>query len=176
MMMNNKKKISKDVIQTVIFTVLIIISFAVQCTVLPFLNVPFPVFLLLPLTVGIAMFKKEFFGFFFGLLAGALWDLAASLTDGTLALFLSAYACAVGLLSKYILRNTLLNTLILTFSACFIYSTISLVLIPGSLSYEVCKQLISTVYLPGSISAVILAVPIYFIVRATTLKFKDETI
>ncbi len=84
-------------------------------------------FLLIPLTVSIAMFEKEFAGMFFGLLAGALWDLASPVTDGVFALFFTVTACACGLLTHYVFRNSLRGAALLTTAVFILFCGIGVI-------------------------------------------------
>lgn len=71
-------------------------------------------FLLIPAAVSAAIYEKEFAGTFFGILCGALWDLASPVTDGVFTLIFAVCACACGLLSHYVFRNTLAAALLQT--------------------------------------------------------------
>ncbi len=172
----NKRVHTRRIVRRLIFVLMIITAYIIQCSVLPLLNAPVPVFILIPLLISVAMFEKEFSGFFFGVLTGALWDTAASLPDGILALTMSFFAGFTGLMSRYIIRNTLLNTLILSLAGCIAYSAMSLILVPGSLSAAAAEELIKTVYIPGCASALALAIPVYFTVRAIAMRLREETV
>lgn len=172
----DKKNLKKSIIKRVLYALLIFSAFLIQCTVLPLTDIHFPIFILLPTLVCVAIFEKEFSGFFYGLFAGLLFDLASPLTDGLFALLLSAYACAVGLFGKYLLRNTPANVTILTFIGSVFYCVLSIILIPGTVTYSNLITLLETIWLPAVISAVILSIPMYFTVRAIALKLRDETI
>lgn len=78
------------------------------------------VLLLVPLTVSVSIFEKEFAGMFFGLLGGALYDLASPTPDGVYALLFAILGCAVGLMMHYVFRNTLLTALLMTLSFALI--------------------------------------------------------
>ena len=65
------------------------------------------VFLLIPMASAAAFFEREFAGAAFGLLCGALWDLASPAPDGVFALTFAVGAAAVGLLARYKFRRTL---------------------------------------------------------------------
>lgn len=172
----NKKTHYRHILRRIIFALFTVTAFILQCTVLPLSGLSFPVFLLIPLLVSVAMFEKEFSGFFFGLFAGALWDTASTLPDGLLAFFISFYGFLSGLLSRHLLRNTLLNALILSASGLVLYSALALFAIPGSLPVEAYINLIKSIYLPGGAFALLLNVPIYFTVRAVSLKFREASI
>ena len=80
------------------------------------------ILLLIPLTVIIAMFEKEFVGIIYGILAGCIWDLSTATSDGMKALFLALTGCICGLLIRYIIRNTLLSALALCSTATLLFS------------------------------------------------------
>ena len=172
----NKKMHTRRIVRRLLFTIFIIVAFILQCSILPLLHTPFPVFILIPLIISVSMFEKEFSGFFFGVLTGALWDTASVLPDGLLALVLSTFSFFTGLISKYLIRNTLLNNLIICIICCIAFSTVPIICIPGSLPETTVKNLINTTYVPGCVATIILAVPIYFITRAIALKLREETI
>lgn len=69
---------------------------------------------IVPLTVAVCAFEGEFTGLFFGMLGGALYDLASPAPDGIYALLFAALGCAVGLCMHYLFRGTLLSALLLT--------------------------------------------------------------
>lgn len=172
----DKKNLKKNITKRLLYALLIFSAFLIQCTVLPLTDIPFPILILLPTLVCVAMFEKEFSGFLYGLFAGLLFDLVSPLTDGLFALLLSAYACAVGLFAKYLLRNTPANVTILTFIGSVFYCILSIILIPGTVTYANLIILIKTIWLPAVISAVVLSIPIYFTVRAIALNLREETV
>ncbi len=77
------------------------------------------VFLLIPLSVSISMFEYEFSGMLYGLLCGALWDLSSAIPDGIYALYFTIFACTAGLLTHYLLRNTLISAAVLNIAGTF---------------------------------------------------------
>lgn len=172
----NKRINTRRIIRKAIFAVFIIVAFSVQCTVIPLLDAPFPIFILIPILTSVTLFEKEFSGFFFGLLTGALWDLCSTVPDGIMAFYLSTYAFITGLLSRYLIRNTLLNNLILNSLSLILYCIFSILFIPGSLPGSITENLIKSIYLPGCITTILLAVPIYFIIRSVALRLREETI
>lgn len=169
-----QKKLTTQAVRRLIFVLITVFCHIVQFTWLPRLNIPFPVFLLIPLLVSTSMFEREFTGMLLGLLTGALWDLASPLTDGFLALFFTVFGCICGLLSHYIMRNTLLTAMVLTTAGTFTYSAITILyhcLINGFTAWG---QIILKVYLPALVTAVLLTVPFYFLVRKTVKHFRSD--
>ena len=120
------------------------------------------------------MYEKEFAGLFFGFLAGALWDLASPLTDGLLALFFAVLAYVIGLLSKYILRNTLLCQIVLTVITSAVYSIFMLLYTGFSSGIAILRHLTLGTYLPAVLLTVITSIPVYFIIRRTAIKFRYD--
>ena len=69
--------------------------------------------LLIPAVVCIAMFERDMAGMFFGLFAGALWDIHASGASFN-ALYLFAVGFICGTLINTIMRNNIVTALILS--------------------------------------------------------------
>lgn len=84
-------------------------------------------FLLIPLSVSIAMFEKEISGMFFGLLTGILWDISSPVTDGVFALFFTLTAFTCGLLTHYIFRNSLKAAAVFTTAEFVLFCGVSLI-------------------------------------------------
>ena len=130
------KKLTLHFIRRLIYVLLTVAAYLFQCAFLPRTGFPLPVFFLIPLLISVSLFEHEFSALFFGLLTGALWDLASPVTDGALALIFAFTACLTGLLSHYILRNTLLNTLLLTAIVSIIYSLITELFFASALDFQ----------------------------------------
>lgn len=83
-------------------------------------------FLLIPLSVCIAMFEKELAGALLGLFAGALWDSVSGTADGYYTFFFMLVGAVCGFLINVLMRNHLLTALILcaltslAFSAAYV--------------------------------------------------------
>lgn len=107
-----KKEALLPVMRRTLLALMVVFTAVLQNTV--FSAGRISAFLLIPAAVSVAIFEKEFSGMFFGLLCGALWDLASPVTDGVFALVFAVCACACGLLSRYIFRNTLASALLMT--------------------------------------------------------------
>lgn len=121
MRLENKNKILRRIIMVVFMAV----TFLFQNTGGLF---PAPAgvhaILLIPLTVCISMFEREFAGLFFGLFAGAMLDSfsADSICFSSVALTVVGFAC--GALITYLMRNNLLCATILTVLFTFLYNTL----------------------------------------------------
>ncbi|MBR2410507.1 MAG: rod shape-determining protein MreD [Clostridia bacterium] len=168
------KKLLMPVLRRGSFVLLILASFIIQFTLLPKAGISASVYLLIPVSVCIAMFEKEFSGLFFGLLAGALWDLASPVTDGSLALFFALSGCIAGLLTHYLLRNTLLTAIILSFLQSVIYTFILQIYFIESFSFEMFSVLLKEHYIPPVLLASLLSIPVYFLIRKLSGIFHSE--
>ncbi len=168
------KGFTSAAIRRLIFTALIFMSFILQFTVIPRTQLPVPVLILIPLGISVSMFEKEFSGMFFGLLTGALWDLASPVTDGVLALIFTFFFCLAGLLTHYILRNTLLTAILFTLSGSVLYSLFIQLFFSESITAEVFGELLTDTLIPSSLIAVLICIPVYFLVRRISKRFHPE--
>ncbi len=173
--MKNKKAVL-SISGKIIYVVLFLISFIFQFNFFPRLGIEFPVFLLIPLTVTVAMHEREFSGLLFGLFAGALWDIASPLPDGSLAFIFAVFACIIGLLIHYVLRNTLLSALLLSIIFNLIYCLYSHLFSMSGFDYEFTKALILTHYFPALLFSFIITIPDYFLIRTISKFIQTEKI
>ena len=115
--MRTKERIY-PVFRRVIYIALFVLTGVVQNTLLGMRgSILLP---LIPLTVAVCVFEHEYAGFFFGLLGGALYDLASPAADGIYAIVFAVLGCAAGLVMHYLFRGTLLSAFLLTliFALC----------------------------------------------------------
>ncbi len=171
--MKNKKAVL-NISGKIIYIVLFVVSYIFQFLFLPRLGINFPVLLLIPLTISVSMYEREFSGLFFGLLAGALWDIASPLPDGSLALIFSVLACITGLLIHYMLRNTLLTALLISFIFTVFYSLITYLFSASGFNYAFLKDVSVTHYMPSLLFSVIITIPDYFLVRTVSKLIQTE--
>lgn len=173
--MKNKKTLL-SILRKTVFLLLIAIAYIFQCALIPKTAFPFPVFLLIPLTLSVSMFEYEFSGLFFGLFAGALWDLASPLPDGLLAFLFALTAATAGLLSHFVLRNTLFGALLLSTVTSFLYSLICILYFSSSMDFYDFRDTFISYYIPAVIISAVLTVPFYFSVRALSVKLRHDKI
>lgn len=128
--------------------------------------------LLIPLTVSIAMFEREFAGLFFGLLAGAMLDAFSSDSICFHAISLTIIGFAAGALIKYMMRNNFVCAMILSAAFTFIYNTLYFVLYSAFDGIEKPFIIYLRYFLPAVIYTVIFTPLYYFIVREISKKFK----
>ena len=124
-------------------------------------------FMLLSITVSISIYEKESAGMFFGLLAGALWDLASPAPDGVFALFFTAAGCLCGLLSHYVVRTSLFSAVVLT-TATYIPPLLLCVIFRSFIKDPDGVHYYLTVIGPRSLAAALLLLPLsYYPVKLT---------
>lgn len=134
------------------------------------------VFLLVPLSVSISMFEHEFSGMLYGLLCGALWDLSSAIPDGIYALYFTIFACIAGLLTHYILRNTLISAVVLN-----IFGTLGVCLLNfifNCLAKDAADiwNTVKFFYIPSFLLTVAVIPFIYFPIRFLERKIRTKTI
>ena len=127
--------------------------------------------ILLPLTVIIAMFEKEFAGILYGILAGCLWDISTTTADGMKALFLALTGCVCGLLVRYIMRNNLMSALVLCGSASIVFNILHwcTYVLPNT---EGMLRALFLFYIPQILLSILAVIPLYFLLRALEKKYK----
>jgi len=125
--------------------------------------------LLLPLMVCIAMLEKSLTGTLFGILAGALWDVALARGDGFHALFFMLASSGVCILMNYLMRNNLVTALILSSGTIVLYGLVHwLIFFVLSGADGVWLQL-ARFYLPSMVYS-FLFTPIFYMLLRSILK------
>lgn len=121
------EEISKknNIKRKVFFVFLLIITFLLQTTK-GFFPAPFGIhaLLLIPATVCIAMFEREFSGIFYGLLAGMMLETVSSDTVVFNSVFFTLIGFLTGMLITYLMRNNLVTAFIFTLAASFILNSL----------------------------------------------------
>lgn len=168
-LLENKNKI----IRRVIFAVLMLLTFMFQNTGVLF---PSPAgihaLLLLPLTVCIGMFEREFAGLFFGLFAGAMLDAFSSNTICFHSIAFTLFGFTAGALTTYLMRNNFLCALILTAIFTFAHNTVYFFIFCAFDGADN-QILVYLRYFFLSVLYTVLFTPVYyFFVRAVTKKYK----
>lgn len=154
-----------------LFSTLVFLLFIVVCHLLQ--NTPhmFPeimgarCFLLLPLTVCIAMFLHNLPATLLALFAGALWDSSAAVLDGYNAIFFLLSSTGIALLMNYLMRNNLWSAAILGALTILLYGTLHWLFfiilrgVPGGAILYV------TYYLPSALYTFLFTPVFYFLLR-----------
>lgn len=130
--------------------------------------------LLIPLTICIAMFEREFAGIFFGLLSGVMIDSFSSQSVVFNSLFFTVIGFTAGALITYLMRNNLLCATIMTAVASVFYSTLSFVVYSAFDPIENHFIFFLRYYLSSAIFTVLMTPVYYIIVRAIFKEFKEN--
>ncbi len=130
--------------------------------------------LLIPLTICIAMFEREFAGIFFGLLSGVMLDSFSSQSVIFNSLFFTVIGFCAGALITYLMRNNLLCATILTAVSAFIYSTLSFIVYCAFDTIEKPFIFFLRYYFASAVFTVLMTPLYYVIVRAVFKEFKEN--
>ncbi len=128
--------------------------------------------LLIPLTVCISMFEREFAGIFFGLLAGAMLDGFSSQATVFSSLFFTVIGFSAGALITYLMRNNLMCATIMTAVSAFLYTAFIFIIYKAGDPVASPAFIYFRYYLTSAIYSVILTPVYYLIVRAISKHFK----
>ncbi len=129
--------------------------------------------LLIPAVICIAMFERDVAGMFFGLFAGALWDMHASGASFN-ALFLLTVGFICGTLINTIMRNNIVTAFLLTVIFVPLYEVGYWFFhyIAGGL--DMAWFMLLRYYLPGIAYTVVLLPVMFILVRAVEKIFVEE--
>ena len=169
------KALGATYMRRAIMVLLIYFAYIIQCTYLPRTGITIPVMLIIPVVFSASMFEKEIPGMLMGLFAGALWDMASPLPDGTLALMFAVLCCITSLFTRYLIRNTLLGALTVNAAASVIFTIPSVISIIGDMDYNMLSGVILGKYIPGIIITLLITPPCYFAVRKISLRLRHDT-
>ena len=122
-------------------------------------------FLLIPLTVTIAMNEKSMGGLSFGLLAGVLWDVATVRGDGFYSVTLALAGFTAGVAVSYIVRNNILASLLLSGGACFFVTVSYWLIFIFIRGYEGAFSMLMSFYLPSAVYSLAFTAVYYYIVK-----------
>ena len=128
--------------------------------------------LLIPLTICIAMFEREFAGIFYGLAAGVMLDAFSSQSTVFNSLFFTIIGFGAGALITYLMRNNLLCATIMTSLSSFLYTIILYFIYIDFTAIDKPFLVFLKYYFASAIYTVILTPVYYFIVRAVSKQFK----
>jgi len=161
------RKNSKSFIKWSLYTVILIILYALQTTP-HFLEIGrIKPFLILPLAVCISLFESEMGSAVFGLVTGFLWDFSSGKIFGFYGIIIMICCVVITLLSMYLVRVNLINAIITVAAVCFILSIWDFVFYYLIWGYENVMLSFWQLIL-SSLYTVIFAPPLYFIVRRVT--------
>lgn len=128
--------------------------------------------LLIPLTICIAMFEREFAGIFFGLASGVMIDAFSSESVVFNSLFFTVIGFGAGALITYLMRNNLLCATIMTSASSIFYTTVLFIMNIDLSAIDKPFLVFIRYYFLSALYTVILTPLYYFIVRAVSKQFK----
>ena len=163
----------KTIARRAILAALTVLTFTFQNTDGLFPS-PFGItaFLLIPITICVCMFEREFAGVFYGLLAGAMLDAFSAQTMIFNALFFTIIGFGAGSLITYLMRNNLLCATIFVSVATFVYTALIFFM------YYALEVNISPVYVyfryffTSAVYTILLTPLYYFLVRFISKELK----
>ena len=170
-------KIDKEIfVRRAVLAALAVLTFTFQNTGGLF-PAPFDIhaMLLIPLTVCIAMFEREFAGIFFGLFSGVMLDAFSSQSTVFNSLFFTVIGFVAGSLITYLMRNNLLCATILTSVAAIIYTSLLFFVYTDFSLISSPLYVYFRYYLTSALYTVILTPVYYFLVRAVTKQFNERS-
>lgn len=132
-------------------------------------------FVLIPLTVCIAMNERSMGGLAFGVLAGVLWDFATVRGDGFYAVMLAVAGFAAGAAVTYLVRNNIFASLLLSLGACSFVITAYWFVFIFMKGYEGAFSLLFSFYLPSGIYSLAFTAVYYYLVKFIVKLTADKT-
>lgn len=157
----------------ILLAITIVVTFLLQTTS-GFFPAPFGVHacLLVPATVCIAMFEREFSGLFFGLAAGMMLETVSPDSVCFYSVMLTLIGFVTGLLITYLMRNNLVTALIFTLVFTLILNSLYCVFFYLFDGIGITFGFFMKYYFISSIYTAIFTPIFYFIVRAIVKKYK----
>ena len=153
-----------------LYAVLFVLTAVFQNTFLS--GLPVGLLPLAPLTVAVCTFEGEFSGLFFGILGGALYDIASPVPDGVYALVFGALGCAVGLFMHHMFRNTLLSALLMTLIFTTAAVTVGFLFTVAVKDPAGAAAVVRRQAIPGIFFTVLLTPVFYYPIRALDQKLR----
>lgn len=129
--------------------------------------------LLIPAVVCISMFERDIAGMFFGLFAGALWDIFSQGGDFN-ALFLLCVGFLCGTLINTVMRNNIVTASLLSIIAATLYSVGYWLIHYFIADMDNAFRMLARFYLPVIGYTVVFAPILFIIIRALEKKFSIE--
>lgn len=131
-------------------------------------------FLIVSVTVCIAMFEGPVGGGAAGISGGILWDLFSDRLLGFNALILLILCCACGLLSQLLIRNNLLSSSIMVAASLVVQGLINWFFYDFMFNYSQSLTALLHFTLPGILYTLILTPPVYIAVYAVARLLRNR--
>lgn len=155
------------------FAVILVVTFLLQTTK-GFFPAPFGIHacLLIPATVCIAMFEREFSGLFFGLASGMMLDSISPDTVCYYSILFTLMGFVTGMLITYLMRNNLVTALIFTSFFSLIHNSLYCLLYYIIDGANISFAFFMKYYFCSAVYTALLTPFFYFITRAIQKKYK----
>lgn len=130
--------------------------------------------LIIPLAIAFAMQEREFSSAIFGVICGLMIDTACWNLFGVSSIWLMPCALAASLLVTHLMRANFINHLWMTALTCLLMAYMDYFFnyviwdLPNS------GIILRGYIIPSYLSAFLLSPPVYFLVRAVSVKFRDS--
>lgn len=157
----------------ILLAVILVVTFLLQTTS-GFFPAPFGIHacLLIPATVCIAMFEREFAGLFFGLAAGMMLETVSPDSVCFYSVMFTLIGFTAGMLITYLMINNLITALIFTLSFSLIINTLYFLLFIVFDGVSVSFGFYLKYYFISAIYTTLFTPIFYFSVRALVKKYK----
>lgn len=129
--------------------------------------------LLIPAVVCVAMYERDIWGMFFGLFAGAIWDISSSGASFN-ALFLLTVGFICGTLINTVMRNNIVTATLLSSVFIPIYHVIYWLFHFVFTGLDSARFMFLRYYLPGIAYTLIFAPLLFIIVRSIEKYYTEE--
>lgn len=173
--MNYIEELSKkeNIKKRILFAVIILVTFLLQTTD-GFFPAPFGIHacILIPATVCIAMFEREFSGLFFGLASGMMLDSVSSDTVCYYSVFFTLMGFVTGMLITYLMRNNLVTALMFTSVFSLIHNSLYCLLYYLFDGADISFAFYLKYYFASAVYTALLTPIFYFLTRAIEKKYK----
>ncbi len=167
---NNKPKY----IRYLIYVALIGLSFLLQNS-----NIALPeifgarAFVLLPLSVCIAMYEREIPAAVFGALSGVLWDCVSGI-EGFNGLVIMVLSAVCSILISHLMQNNIVTAFVLNTSAVAVYELMYIIVNFGFSGGGISAKQILTFYVPSFVYTVAFVPVSYFVITKIFKRYKTE--
>lgn len=157
----------------ILLAILVLVTFIFQTTS-GFFPSPFGIHacLLVPATVCIAMFEREFSGLFFGLAAGMMLEAVSPDSVCFYSVMFTLIGFVSGMLITYLMRNNLVTALIFTFVFTLLLNSLYCLFFYVFDGIEITFVFYLKYYVFSAVYTTLFTPIFYLIVRLTVKKFK----
>ena len=157
----------------ILLAVMVTVTFVLQTTN-GFFPAPFGIHscLLIPATVCIAMFEREFSGLFVGLVAGMMLETVSPDSVCFYSVMFTLIGFTSGMLITYLMRNNLVTALIFTFAFTLLLNSLYCLFFFVFDGIEISFAFYLKYYFASAVYTTVFTPIFYFLVRLMVKKFK----